>query len=112
MNKFTIPIINIVVSGYVVTVCLIYLFEFDSWQNKLLAAIITGGSAYVIAFIANSFLPTKIRLLGGILELLAGPLLIAGVLACFAFLEPWPIKIIGTFIWIFIMFFPFPYKYR
>ncbi|MGI3452707.1 hypothetical protein ACRQQF_25810, partial [Citrobacter arsenatis] len=63
MNKLIIPIINIVVSGYVVNVCLICLFQFDSWQNKLLAAIITGGSSYVIAFIANRFLPTKIRLL-------------------------------------------------
>ncbi len=35
MNKFTIPIINIVVSGYVVTVCLIYLSSIHGKINYL-----------------------------------------------------------------------------
>lgn len=34
MSKFTITIINIILSGYVVTLCLICLFEFDLWQDK------------------------------------------------------------------------------
>lgn len=107
MSKFTIPIINIILSGYVATLCLICLFEFDSWQDKTLAVIIIVGSIYIIASIVNKFLPTKMRLLGVVLDLLSGPLLIAGILACFSFLDPWPIKIIGTFIWIIIMlYFP------
>lgn len=107
MSKFTIPIINIILSGYVVTLCLICLFEFDSWQDKTLTVIIIVGSIYIITSIVNRFLPTKMRLLGGVLDLLSGPLLIAGILACFALFEPWPIKIIGTFIWIIIMlYFP------
>ncbi|EJB8474032.1 hypothetical protein MW376_004190 [Citrobacter freundii] len=103
MSKFTIPIINIILSGYVVTLCLICLFEFDSWQDKTLAVIIIAGSIYIIASIVNRFLPTKMRLLGGVLDLLSGPLLIAGILACFALFEPWPIKIIGIFIWVIVM---------
>lgn len=107
MKKFITPIINLLFCGYIATLFLISLIEFDSWQDKTLAIIIIVGSAYIITFIANRFLPTKIHLMGGVLDLLSGPLLIAGGLACFAFIEPWPIKIIGTFVWILIMlYFP------
>ncbi|WP_413596249.1 hypothetical protein [Citrobacter youngae] len=107
MKKLITLIINLLFCGYIASLCLISLLEFDLWQDKILAIIIIVGSAYIIAFIVNRFLPTKIRLMGGVLDLLSGPLLIAGVLACFSFLDPWPIKIIGTFIWIIIMlYFP------
>ena len=107
MKKLITLIINLLFCGYIASLCLISLLEFDLWQDKILAIIIIIGSAYIIAFIVNRFLPTKIRLMGGVLDLLSGPLLIAGVLACFSFLDPWPIKIIGTFIWIIIMlYFP------
>lgn len=107
MKKFITPIINLLFCGYIATLFLISLIEFDSWQDKTLAIISIVGSAYIITFIANRFLPTKIHLMGGVLDLLSGPLLIAGGLACFAFIEPWPIKIIGTFVWILIMlYFP------
>lgn len=107
MKKLITLIINLLFCGYIASLCLISLLGFDLWQDKILAIIIIVGSAYIIAFIVNRFLPTKIRLMGGVLDLLSGPLLIAGVLACFSFLDPWPIKIIGTFIWIIIMlYFP------
>ena len=107
MKKLITLIINSLFCGYVATLCLISLIEFYSWEDKILAIIIIVGSVYIIAFIANRFLPTNIHLMGGVLDLLSGPLLIAGGLACFAFLEPWPIKIIGTFVWILIMlYFP------
>lgn len=107
MKKLITLIINLLFCGYIASLCLISLLEFDLWQDKILAIIIIVGSAYIIAFIVNRFLPTKIRLMGGVLDLLSGPLLIAGILACFSFLDPWPIKIIGTFIWIIIMlYFP------
>ena len=95
MSKFTIPIINIILSGYVVTLCLICLFEFDLWQDKTLAVIIIVGSIYIIVSIVSRFLPTKMRLLDGVLDLLSGPLLSAGILACFALFEPWPIKLLA-----------------
>lgn len=88
MSKFTIPIINIILSGYVVTLCLICLFEFDLWQDKTLAVIIIVGSIYIIVSIVSRFLPTKMRLLDGVLDLLSGPLLSAGTLAFFALFEP------------------------
>ncbi len=107
MKKLITLIINLLFCGYIASLCLISLLEFDLWQDKILAIIIIVGSAYIIAFIVNRFLPTKICLMGGVLDLLSGPLLIAGVLVCFSFLDPWPIKIIGTFIWIIIMlYFP------
>lgn len=107
MKKLITSIINLLFCGYITSLCLISLLEFNSWQDKIIAIIIIVGSSYIIVFIVNRFLPIKIRLLNGVLELLSGPLLVAGVLAFFSFLDPWPIKIIGTFIWIIIMlYFP------
>ena len=64
MKKFITPIINLLFCGYIATLFLISLIEFDSWQDKTLAIIIIVGSAYIITFIANRFLPTKIHLMG------------------------------------------------
>lgn len=104
MGKFIVPIVNVVLCTYIVAVCLICLIELDAWQDKVIAVTITIGSAYVIALVLNKFLPTKIRILGGIFEVLSGPLLIIGAIACIAFLDPWSVKIIGMFLWVVIMF--------
>ncbi|EAT8908658.1 hypothetical protein KBV55_004223 [Salmonella enterica] len=104
MGKFIVPIVNVVLCTYIVAVCLICLIELDSWQDKVIAVTITIGSAYVIALVLNKFLPTKIRIFGGVFEVLSGPLLIIGAIACIAFLDPWPVKIIGMFLWVVIMF--------
>lgn len=90
MKKLITLIINSLFCGYVTTLCLISLIEFYSWEDKILAIIIIVGSAYIIAFIANRFLPTKIHLMGGVIDLLSGPLLIAGALACSLFLNHGP----------------------
>lgn len=104
MKKLIAPIVNIVLCAYIVATCLICLIEFDTWQDKTIAVTITIGSAYIIALILNRFLRTKIRILGGIFDLLSGPLLIIGAIACMAFLNPWPVKIIGMLLWVIIMF--------
>lgn len=90
MCKFLIPIINIILCSYIVAICLICLVEFDTWQDKTIAVTITIGSAYIISLVLNMFLPKKIRILGGIFDLLSGPLLIIGAIACIALLDPWP----------------------
>ncbi|ABX22966.1 hypothetical protein PU167_001748 [Salmonella enterica] len=104
MKKLIAPIVNIALCTYIVAICLICLIEFDNWQDKIIAVIITIGSAYIIALVLNRFLSTKIRILGGVFDLLSGPLLIIGAIACIAFLNPWPIKIIGMFLWVVIIF--------
>lgn len=103
MCKFIIPVINIILCTYITAVCLICLIELNTWQVKTIAIIISIGSAYIVALVLNYFLPIKVRILGGIFDLLSGPLLISGAIACVAWLNPWPIKLAGIFLWIFIM---------
>ncbi len=103
MCKFLIPIINIILCTYIVAICLIFLVEFDTWQDKTIAVTITIGSAYIISLVLNMFLPKKIRILGGIFDLLSGPLLIIGAIACIALLDPWPMKLIGMILWVIVM---------
>ncbi|HCI6425191.1 TPA: hypothetical protein NPP08_004860 [Klebsiella quasipneumoniae subsp. similipneumoniae] len=104
MKKIIAPIVNIVLCTYIVVICFICLVEFDNWQDKIIAVTITIGSAYIIAIVLNRFLGTKIRILGGVFDLLSGPLLIIGAIACIALLDPWPVKIIGLSLWVVIMF--------
>lgn len=58
-----------------------------------------------MAVLLNRVLPHKLSILEGILELLGGPLLVIGAIVCFDVLEPWPLKIIGMFAWIVLIFF-------
>ncbi|WP_313082836.1 hypothetical protein [Atlantibacter sp.] len=104
MSKLITSVINIVICSYIVSVCLICLIEFDAWQDKTIAVIIAISSAYIIIFVLNRFLPEKIRISSGVFDLLSGPLLIIGAITCIVFLEPWPVKIIGMFLWVIVMF--------
>lgn len=104
ISKCIISIFNLVICTYIVSICLICLIEFDTWREKAIAIIITLGSAYIFTLILNRFLPTKIRILGGIFDLLSGPLLIIGSIMCLALFDPWPIKILGMLLWIILMF--------
>lgn len=104
MSKLIISVINVVICSYIVAVCLICLIEFDAWQDKTIAVIITISSAYIIIFVLNRLLPEKTRMSSGVFDLLSGPLLIIGAIACILFLEPWPVKIIGMFLWVIVMF--------
>ncbi|HAV1236068.1 TPA: hypothetical protein JGU28_000693 [Salmonella enterica] len=103
MKKLIAPIVNIVLCTYIIAICLICLIEFDNWQDKIISATITIGSAYIISLVLNRFLPQKIRILGGIFDLLSGPLLIIGAIACIALLDPWPMKLTGMFLWVIVM---------
>lgn len=103
MGKLFTLIINIFISTYVVTICLICLSELEKWQDKTIAVIMTIGSAYIICLVLNRFLPKKIRITGEIFDLLSGPLLITGSIACIALLDSWPVKIIGLFLWVAVM---------
>lgn len=105
MKKLITPIINIILCTYILAVCFICLVELDNWQDKIIAVTITIGSSYIIVFLLNSLLRTKIRILGGLFDFLSGPLLVIGAIACIAFLNPWPVKIIGMFLWVIIMFY-------
>lgn len=98
-------IINIILCSYIIATCLILLNALDTWPVRLIAIIITVGSAYLMALVLNKFFKTDIRILGGIFELIYGPLIILGVIACLAFFELWPIKLIAMILWIVIMVF-------
>lgn len=58
-----------------------------------------------MAVLLNRVLPHKLSILEGILELLGGPLLVIGAMVCFDVFEPRPLKIIGMFAWIVLIFF-------
>ncbi|ELQ3995185.1 hypothetical protein RNP97_004525 [Enterobacter bugandensis] len=103
MIKFIIPIINLLLCAYLVLAYILCWIEFESWNDKIIAFCIITLSAYILSLVMNKLLPRKIRILGGILDVLSGPLMIIGAFACIAVLEPWPLKIIGLFIWVVAM---------
>ena len=103
MKSHIIAIINTFICSYIITTCLILLNALDTWPVRLIAIIITVGSTYLIALLLNRFFKTNMRILGGMLELIYGPLLIIGVIACLAFFELWPVKVITMILWLVIM---------
>lgn len=105
MKSHITAIINTLVCSYVIATCLILLNELNTWQVRLIAIIITAGSVYFITLLLNRFLKTDICLLGEVLELLYGPLIIIGVIACLAFFELWLVKIFAMILWLVIMVF-------
>lgn len=107
MGKFIIYMLNILFCGYVLATCLISLVSFDNWEDRIIAITIILGSAQLIATLLNRAMPHKLHVLGGIAELIEGPLLVIGAIVCLDVFEPWPMKIIGIFAWvIFMMFLP------
>lgn len=105
MSKFIIYMLNILFCGYILALCLISLVSFDNWEDRTIAITIILGSAQLIATLLNRVLPHKLHILGGIAELVEGPLLVIGAIVCLHVLEPWPMKIIGIFAWIVLIFF-------
>lgn len=98
-------IINIILCSYIIATCLILLNALDTWPVRLIAIIITVGSAYLIELLLNRVFKNDMCILGGIVELLYGPLLIIGVIACLAFFELWSVKVIAMILWLVIMVF-------
>lgn len=105
MKSHIIAIINTFICSYIIATCLILLNALDTWPVRLIAIIITIGSAYLIALPLNRLFKNDIRILGGIFEILYGPLIIIGVIACLAFFGLWSIKLIAMILWIVIMVF-------
>lgn len=105
MKSHITVIINTIVCSYIIATCLILLNALDTWSVRLIAIIITVGSAYFMALVSNRFFKTDIRILGGMFEIIYGPLIILGIIACLAFFELWPIKLIAMILWIVIMVF-------
>ena len=105
MSKFIIYILHILFCGHVLVTCLISLVSFDNWKDRTIAIIIILGSAQLIAALLNRVLPHKLHFLGGIVELIEGPLLVIGAIVCLDVFEPWPMKIIGMFAWVIFMMF-------
>lgn len=84
------------------TICLISLVSFNNWEDRTIAITIILGSAQLIATLLNRVLHHKLHILGGIAELIEGPLLVIGAIVCLDVFEPWPIKIIGMFAGLFL----------
>ncbi|RTN80829.1 hypothetical protein EKN81_07960 [Enterobacter asburiae] len=105
MSKFIISMLNTLLCVFVIALCLICLGISDNWKECTLAIIIILGGTHLTCVLLNSVLPHKLSILEGILELLGGPLLVIGALVCFYVFEPWPLKIIGMFAWIVLIFF-------
>lgn len=104
MSKFITPMINLLLCSYLVLAYILSWVEFETWRDKTIAFCIITLSAYLISLVMNKLLPGKISFFGGILDVLSGPLMIIGAFACIALLEPWPMKLIGLFIWVVVMF--------
>ena len=105
MSKFIISMLNTLLCVFVIVLCLICVGVTDNWKECTIAIIITLGCAHLMAVLLNRVLPHKLSILEGILELLGGPLLVIGTIVCFDVFEPWPLKIIGMFAWIVLIFF-------
>lgn len=103
MKSHITAIINTFIFSYIIATCLILLNALDTWPVRLIAIIITVGSAYLIELLLNRIFKNDMRILGGIFELLYGPLLIIGVIACLAFFELWPVKVNTMILWLVIM---------
>jgi hypothetical protein len=58
-----------------------------------------------MAVLLNRVLPHKLNIFDGIMELVGGPLLVIGTMVCIDVFEPWPLKIIGMFVWVVLIFF-------
>jgi hypothetical protein len=105
MSKFIISMLNTLLCVFVITLCLICLGISNNWKECTLAIIIILGGTHLTCVLLNRVLPHKLSILEGILEVLGGPLLVIGAIVCFDVFEPWPLKIIGMFVLVVLVFF-------
>ena len=105
MSKFIISMLNTLLCVFVIVLCLICVGATDNWKECTIAIIITLGGAHLSCALLNRVLPPKLNIFDGIVELVGGPLLVIGAIVCFDVFEPWPLKIIGMFVWIVLIFF-------
>lgn len=105
MSKFIISMLNTLLCVLVIALCLICVGVTDNWKECTIAIIITIGCAHFMAVLLNRVLPHKLNIFDGIVELVGGPLLVIGAMVCLDIFEPWPLKIIGMFAWVILVFF-------
>ncbi|MBL5838369.1 hypothetical protein [Enterobacter asburiae] len=105
MSKLIISMLNTLLCVFVIALCLICLGISDNWKECTLAIIIILGGTHLTCVLLSRVLPHKLSILEGILELLGGPLLVIGAIVCFDVFEPWPLKVIGMFVWVALVFF-------
>ena len=105
MSKFIISMLNTLLCVFVIALCLIFVGVTDNWKECTLDIVIILGGTHLTCVLLNRVLPHKLSILEGILEVLGGPLLVIGTIVCFDVFEPWPLKIIGMFVWIILIFF-------
>lgn len=105
MSKFIISMLNTLLCVLVIALCLICVGVTDNWKECTIAIIITLGCAHFMAVLLNRVLPHKLNIFDGIVELVGGPLLVIGAMVCLDIFEPWPLKIIGMFAWVILVFF-------
>ena len=105
MSKFIISMLNTLLCVLVIALCLICVGVTDNWKECTIAIIITLGCAHFMAVLLNRVLPHKLNIFDGIVELVGGPLLVIGAMVCLDVFEPWPLKIIGMFAWVILVFF-------
>lgn len=58
MNKFIIPIINLLLCSYLVLAYTLSWVEFETWHDKTIAFCIITISAYIISLVMNKLLLT------------------------------------------------------
>ncbi|OJH27625.1 hypothetical protein P717_13715 [Enterobacter kobei] len=104
MSKFITSMLNTLLCVFVIVLCLLCMGATDNWKESTIAIIITLGCAHFMAVLLNRVLPHKLNIFDGIVELVGGPLLVIGVIVCFDVFEPWPLKIIGMFVWVVLIF--------
>ncbi|EPC4332657.1 hypothetical protein ACRZTK_004639 [Enterobacter asburiae] len=105
MSKFIISMLNTLLCVFVIALCLICLGISDNWKECTLAIIIILGGAHLSCVLLNRVLPHKLNIFDGIVELVGGPLLVIGAMVCIDVFEPWPLKVIGMFVWVALVFF-------
>lgn len=105
MSKFIISMLNTLLCVLVIALCLICVGVTDNWKDCTIAIVLILGCAHFMAILLNRVLPHKLNIFDGIVELAGGPLLVIGTMVCIDVFEPWPLKIIGMFVWIVLIFF-------
>lgn len=105
MSKFIISMLNTLLCVLVIALCLICVGVTDNWKDCTIVIVLILGCAHFMTILLNRVLPHKLNIFDGIVELVGGPLLVIGAIVCFDVFEPWPLKIIGMFAWIVLIFF-------
>ncbi|WP_080993370.1 hypothetical protein [Trabulsiella odontotermitis] len=103
--RYLVEIFNVAISTFIISLCLIFLFMFDTWQEKIIAIVMTFCIVYVFTLCFSKILSKRINVSSGVFELLSGPLLIVGSISCISMLDLWPAKVVGMFVWIVIILF-------